>query len=266
MNPDYVHLSLWQLALSALLILLNILFSRLMQLELEKMLLIASCRMVTQLLLVGFVLKWIFAWDNPFWVVGLALIMATVASVSAVNRTRRRFSMIYWNSFATITVSAFLITGLAMSIVIRVDPWYDPQYVVPLLGMVLGNIINGVSLSLDRFLEDVALRRDQIETFLALGATKWEASHESLKESARAGMIPTINSMMVMGVVSLPGMMTGQILAGANPMDAVNYQIVIVFMIASASALGVIGILIFGVFRLFNRQHQLCPERLLRRR
>jgi putative ABC transport system permease protein len=107
------------------------------------------------------------------------------------------------------------------------------------LRMILGNALTGISLALDRLTEDLTVRRDQIESLLALGATRWEAAQQSIQEAVRTGMIPTINQMMVMGTVSLPGMMTGQIIAGANPTDAVRYQIVLIFAIAAGTGLGI---------------------------
>jgi putative ABC transport system permease protein len=131
-----------------------------------------------------------------------------------------------------------------------------------MLGMVLGNALTSTSLALDRFMEDLVNRQNQIESLLALGATRWEAAHETIKEALRTGMIPIINSMMVMGIVGLPGMMTGQILAGATPTDAVRYQIVIIFAIASGTALGTIGVILLAFRVLFNQQHQLRLDRL----
>jgi putative ABC transport system permease protein len=155
-----------------------------------------------------------------------------------------------------------LITNLTTLGIIQVQPWYDPQYFIPLLGMVLGNTLTGISLGLDRFMESLVNQRQKIETLLALGATRWEATHEEIKAAIRTGMIPMINSMMVMGIVSLPGMMTGQILAGANPLDAVRYQIIIIFAIASATALGTLGVVLLAWQSLLNSSHQLCLDRL----
>ena len=151
---------------------------------------------------------------------------------------------------------------MALVGIIRVDPWFDPQYAIPLLGMVLGNTLSGISLSLDRFVESLVQRRAAVETVLALGGTRWEAAHEHISDALRVGMIPTINSMLIMGIVSLPGMMTGQILAGADPADAVRYQIVIMFMIASAAALGAYGVVLFAYHRLFDPHHRLRLDRV----
>jgi putative ABC transport system permease protein len=261
-TPSYLTISNLQLVGAALLMLINGALSLLLRLGIEQQLLVGSLRMVVQLLLIGYVLEWIFTLENPIAVLSIALVMTAIAGVSAVDRTGKRFVGIYWNSFVSVLAAAFLVTGLAVGGILQVKPWYNPQYVIPLLGMVLGNTLNGISLALDRFLESLNSRQAQIEALLALGATRWEASHGVIREAMRTGMIPTINSMMVMGLVSLPGMMTGQILAGASPADAVRYQIVIMFLIASGTALGAFGIVMFAFFALLNAQHQLCLSRL----
>ncbi|MDT9200156.1 iron export ABC transporter permease subunit FetB [Limnospira fusiformis KN01] len=262
MSDDYLSLSYGQLGASVLLIIINVALSVQLRLGLEHSLAIASLRCVVQLLLVGYILEWLFALDNPWVVLAIALLMAAIAGISAVNRTSRRFAGIYWRSLLSVLVSALLITNLSVIGIIQVQPWYNPQYLIPLLGMILGNTLNGISLGLDRFMEGVVSNRNGIETLLALGATRWEASHKQIQTAVRTGMIPMINSMMVMGVVSLPGMMTGQILAGASPLDAVRYQIVIIFAIASASALGTLGVVILAWLALFSPSHQLLSDRL----
>jgi len=262
MSDNYMTLSYGQLATSVLLILINVILSLRLRLGLERSLVVASVRMVVQLLLIGYVLEWLFALSNPFPVLAIALLMAGVAGISAVNRTSRRFAGIYWRSLVSVLVAAFLITNLSVAGIIQVRPWYDPQYLIPMLGMVLGNTLTGISLGLERFMEGVTINRNAIETLLALGATRWEASHREVQTAVRTGMIPTINSMMVMGLVSLPGMMTGQILAGASPIDAVRYQIVIVFAIASGSALGTLGVVLLAWQALLSPTHQLRCDRL----
>ena len=116
--------------------------------------------------------------------------------------------------------------------------------------------MNGISLGLDRLGGELAAKRAQVEALLALGATRWEAARQPIQEAVRTGLIPIMNSMMVVGIVSLPGMMTGQILAGANPVEAVKYQIVIMFLIASGTALGTVSVVLLSYRRLFNTSHQ----------
>jgi len=159
-----------RLALSALLILVNVALSAALRLGLARSLLVASVRMVVQLLLVGFVLEWLFRQDNAPLIVLLGAAMAMIAGVSAVQRTRRRFAGIYLNSLLSVMAAAALVTGLAVTGLIQPQPWYNPQYLIPLLGMVLGNTLNGISLGLDRFMEGLRSGRDRVETALALGA------------------------------------------------------------------------------------------------
>ncbi|WP_017325909.1 iron export ABC transporter permease subunit FetB [Synechococcus sp. PCC 7336] len=261
--PDaYLQIGYGQVALASLAILANLGLSIGLRLGLTQNFIVASVRMTVQLLLLGLALGAIFALDTPYPVLAVGLLMATLAGISAVNRTRRRFPGIYWDSLVSVIGSAGIVTGFMLLGVIQVDPWFDPQYFVPLLGMVLGNTLNSISLALDRFMEGVASQRDLVEAKLALGATRWEAAHSLIRESLRTATIPLMNSMMVMGVVSLPGMMTGQILAGATPVDAVRYQIAIVFAIASATALGALGVTLLAYRSLLNDRHQLCLDRL----
>ncbi|HIK46924.1 MAG TPA: iron export ABC transporter permease subunit FetB, partial [Leptolyngbyaceae cyanobacterium M65_K2018_010] len=240
----------------------NVILSMALQLGLQRSLLIASLRMVVQLLLIGYILEWLFTQANPLVILAISLLMTTVAGVAAVNRTKRRFVGVYWNSLLSVLASSALVTGFALVGIVRAETWYAPQYLIPLLGMVLGNTLNGISLSLDQFMEGLNGQRHQIETLLALGATRWEAAQSQVREAVRIGMIPTINSMMVMGLVSLPGMMTGQILAGANPIDAVRYQIVIMFRIAAGTALGIVGVVLLAYQRLLSPDHQLRLDAL----
>ena len=131
--------------------------------------------------------------------------------------------------------------------------------------MILGNTLNGVSLGLDRLGEELDAKRDQVEALLALGATRWEAARAPIQQAVRTGMIPIVNSMMVVGLVSLPGMMTGQLLAGADPIQAVMYQIVIMFLIAAGTSLGTLSVVLLSYRRLFNQDHQFLPGRIVKR-
>jgi putative ABC transport system permease protein len=191
--------------------------------------------------------------------------MSAVAGIAAVRRTQRRFSGIWAIGLAAVAGSAWVVTGIALAAII--DPQFvqsrPAQYAVPLLGMVLGNTLTGISLGLDRLTGDLVSGRDAVELRLSLGATRWEAALPAIRDAVRTGMIPIINSMMVVGIVSLPGMMTGQILAGVeDPMSAVRYQIVIMFLIAAGVVLGVTGATLLSYRRLFNARHQFLGERI----
>ena len=256
------------LLIAAVLILVNGLLSVAFKLGLERQLIIAAVRTIAQLLLIGLLLKWLFERDDWTALVLIALVMTLIAGIAAVRRTGRRFPGIWKNSIVAVMASSWLVMGITLTAIIGPDVWQDhpAQYVIPLLGMVLGNTLNGISLGLDRLSEELLGKRDEVEMRLTLGATRWEAAHEAIQAAVRTGMIPIINSMMVVGVVSLPGMMTGQILAGAKPVTAVRYQIIIMFLIASGTALGTVGVVVLSYFRLFNRRHQFLYERISKAR
>lgn len=258
MNHAYQPLSYWQVGAAASLILLNGIVSLALRLNLERQLSVAAIRMTVQLLLVGLVLQWIFRLDGWYAVVALATLMTLIAGLSAVQRTKRRFTGIWMSSIISVWASSSFVAAVALLGIIQIEPWYKPQYAIPLLGMILGNTLSGISLGLDRFGNELTAHRDEVETLLALGATRWEAARDVVSEAIRTGMIPTLNAMMVTGIVSLPGMMTGQLLSGVDPIQAVNYQLVIMFLIAAGTALGTMGVVVLSYRRLFNQHHQLC--------
>lgn len=262
MPRPYLELSYIQVALAALLILVNGAISVLLELELERRLLLAAVCTIVQLLLIGLVLEWVFRVDRWYVVVAMMTVMTVTAGVAAIQRTHIRYPGIWTRSIVATWASSWLVAATALGAIIRVRPWYTPQYAIPLLGMILGNTLNGVSLGLDRLGGELAGRRDQVEALLALGATRWEAARGPIRQAVRTGLIPTINAMMVVGIVSLPGMMTGQLLAGTRPVEAVKYQVVIMFLIASGAALGTVSVVLLSFRRLFNEDHQFLDELL----
>ncbi len=261
-EPGALPIDAWHLALSAAFVLAAGLVSLGLRLGLEKKLLVASLRTVAQLLLVGYVLGWVFTLDSPFLVLGLLTIMIGAAARAAVRRSSRTYDGAEIGAFAMLAVTGLATTIGATQLVIGVEPWWRPQYVVPLLGMVLGNGLTGMSLCLDELTRSLDEGRAGVEADLALGATRWEAARGPLREAIRRGMIPILNSMMVVGIVSLPGMMTGQILQGADPTDAVRYQIVIMFMLAGATAFGCMLLGLWSYGRLFDECHRLRVDRI----
>ncbi|NIL95619.1 MAG: iron export ABC transporter permease subunit FetB [Planctomycetales bacterium] len=263
LNPTYIELDASRVALAALLILVNGAISLALRLGMARTLLVASARTVVQLVLVGMVLQWVFG-DRPWFVVlGLLMLMTFIAGVTAVQRNQRRYPGIWTDTMISVWVSSWLITSFALLVVIRdMQPWYQPRYAIPLLGMVLGNTLNGISLGMNALTEALVTRRDEVESLLALGASRWEAAAAAVRHAVRTGMVPIVNAMMVVGVVSLPGMMTGQILAQAEPLQAVKYQIVIMFLVASATGLGTVGVILLGYRRLFNADHQFLYDQI----
>jgi putative ABC transport system permease protein len=147
-------------------------------------------------------------------------------------------------------------------VILGEQPWYAPQYAIPLLGMLLGNTMNGIAISMDRLTQAAWDQRQVIEARLMLGERWDRAIMQYRRQALRSGMIPIINAMAAAGVVSLPGMMTGQILAGAPPVEAVKYQVLIMFLISAGTGLGTLVAVNIGARNLFDRRQRLCLDRL----
>lgn len=263
---NFISLTPWDLSLAALLVVLLAALSFRMKLGLGRQILVAASRTTVQLLLIGFVLRAIF--DNAHW--GWITLIATVMLLAAgreVKARQKRPLKGGWGfgvGAVSMFVSSFAVTLLALTVIIDGSPWYAPQYAIPLLGMLLGNTMNGISLGVGRLTEAAWQQRAVIEQRLLLGQNRLEAIVDLRRDSVRTGMIPIINSMAAAGLVSLPGMMTGQILAGAPPVEAVKYQILIMFLIAGGTGLGVMAALYLTARRLFDDRHRLRLDRLAR--
>jgi putative ABC transport system permease protein len=190
--------------------------------------------------------------------------MLLIAGREVMVRQERRFTG--WWGYAIGTVSMFLssfaVTVFALVVILGNDPWYTPQYAIPLLGMLLGNTMNGIAIAMDRLTSAAWEKRNIIEARLMLGERCDRAVSDLRVQAVRSGMIPIINAMAAAGVVSLPGMMTGQILAGAPPVEAVKYQILIMFLIAVGTGLGTLAAVTIGSRHLFDERERLCLERL----
>jgi putative ABC transport system permease protein len=271
MNGNYIQLDAWQVGIAAAMILISGAISLALRLGLEWRLFWASLRTIVQLLLVGLVLDWIFA-DRPWYIVlSMILLMTLTAGFAAVRRCERRYRGVWFDSMISMWASSWIVGAAGLFAVMQVPwqghghSWYDPQYSIPLMGMILGNTLNGITLGWDRFGDELVQKRDQIETLLALGGTRWEAALGVIQTAVRTGMIPIINTMMVVGIVSLPGMMTGQMVTGMTPEQAVKYQIVIMFLIAVGTTLGTVTVVLLSYWRLFTPWHQFIPGRILQR-
>lgn len=261
----YQNLSLIDISIAAALIVVNGVLSVVLKLDLERKLAIAAVRSVVQLLAIGYVLGWVFQFARWYIVLPLMMIMTVTAGLAASGRGRRTYVGQRVDSIVSIWAGSWLVAAVGLFAVIHIHPWYEPQYAIPILGMILGNTLTGVSLGMERMTEELTTGRGVVEMSLALGATRWEAAQGPARAAVRAGMIPTLNQMTVVGLVSLPGMMTGQVLAGQSPLQAVRYQIVVMFFIAAGSALGTVGAVLLTYRRLFSPEHRFMSGKLLER-
>ncbi len=261
---EYLVLGYFDIAMAGVFVLLNGVLSVWLKLGVSRNLALASLRMVVQLLLVGLLLKSLFAVQSPWLTLLVALFMVGFAAREIWARQERRLKG--WRGLSigggAMGASVGIVALVALTVLVRPEPWWTPRYSLPLLGMIMGNAMTGVSLSLDTL--HTALHREQraIEAQLLLGADKWQALRPFLRQAMRAGFMPSINAMAAIGVVSLPGMMTGQILSGVDPNEAVKYQLLVMFLITGATGFAVIFATLGSAKALTDSRHRLRLENL----
>ncbi|HHO52589.1 MAG TPA: iron export ABC transporter permease subunit FetB [Deltaproteobacteria bacterium] len=261
-----IPLSALDVALASSLLLLHGLLSAWLGLGLTRRVGVAALRSVLQLTLLGYVLAPVLAWEQPLLVFLLGGIMIMIGAREALGRVSRSHRGLFSSALGALALGGITTTILATTVIVRVQPWWSPQYLVPLLGMILGNALTGVGLGLERSLDQLDTGRVEVELLLARGATWWEASRPVVADAIRTGLIPILNSMSVVGLVSIPGMMTGQILGGVDPVLAARYQIVILFLIAGAIAVSTATAVLISTSSLFDAAHRLRIHRLQRKR
>ncbi|MFA7441407.1 MAG: iron export ABC transporter permease subunit FetB [Sphingomonadaceae bacterium] len=256
-------LGFWELAAAAVLVVINAALSLLLSLGFERALIIAAVRAAVQLLLVGLVLRTVFELGSPLLVGGIVLFMLVTASYEIASRQERRFAG-FWGfgvGAGAATVATLIVATFAL-ISLQPDPWFSPATVIPLVGIMLGTVMNGVSISLNAFNTGVVREHAVIDARLALGADRDIALKPLQRSAIRAGMIPIINSMSAAGIVTLPGMMTGQILAGMPPFEAAKYQILILFLLSAAAGFGALAATYVAVRRISDDRDRLRLDRL----
>jgi putative ABC transport system permease protein len=261
---DVIKLSFGDLALASLLILILAALSYRNALGVGRDVLVAGLRTAVQLTLVGLVLKVLFANAQWWWVTIMALCMWLIAAREVWARQKYPLRS-FWGigvGASAMFISSFSLTVLALVVMIQPQPWYMPQYSIPILGMLLGNTMTAVALGLDRLNSGAVQQKDVIEARLALGQRWREAICLLRADSVRVALVPAINAMAAAGVVSLPGMMTGQILSGTAPVEAVKYQILIMFLITGAAGIGAVTAVAVAARRLFDDRERLCLNRI----
>ncbi len=252
-----VEITSAQLVLCLLFVLIAGVTSLAMNLRLEKDLLIGTLRTFAQLFLVGYVLKIVFQINDVFLILLLYVWMIFWAAYTIYSRVNERTVPLFLPIFISMVISYMAVSIIVTAVILQVKPWYTPQYFIPLGGMIIGNSMNAIAIALDRLFADLRNRRNEIELAFSFGATYQEATIQIFRDVVKAGMIPSINAMMTVGLVFLPGMMTGQILAGVDPMTAVEYQIIIMLMLVASTTIGSI-LVVYTIRRFcFTKQHQL---------
>lgn len=257
MQGGIIDISWVNVAITTLLVIAAGLCSLYLKLKLESDIIVGTVRTFVQLFLLGYVLKYVFAFNNPLVIFLLFSFMIYFAASIISGRVKEKKVRYFLPVLASMFLSYMVINTFVMAVIIGVRPWYYPVYFIPVGGMIIGNSMNAIAVSMNIWFEDLKKDRDRIEMYLALGATPAESTAENFKGAIRAGMIPSINALMSVGVVSIPGMMSGQILAGTDPLIAVKYQIVIMLLLVGSTALSTVFALHLVRGRSFSGGRQL---------
>jgi putative ABC transport system permease protein len=239
-ESGFVIVSWWHVAGSALILVFVAILVKWLKLDIGYPLLIGTIRCFIQLTLVGFILEWAFAERFPAKILLILLVMTTVAAHTAYTRQKWRGRLLALSIFVTLALAVLLTMLPLLTLILTLKPWYSPQYSIPIAGMVLSNSLNGLMMYLERLHAELKQRSAEFEGYLSVGGTVWQSAMPMVRDAARSALMPPINQLAVMGVVALPGMMSGQIIAGSPPIEAVKYQIIIMYLLTGAIALAVL--------------------------
>ncbi|OUL34189.1 iron export ABC transporter permease subunit FetB [Nostoc sp. T09] len=234
---ELIKLDLADLAIAVGLMAIAVGLSAWEKLGLELNFVFATGRTILQLLVLGYVLDFIFAVDNVWAVLAILAIMLTITAIVARNRISQKLPHVLLWVWGSIFISTAITVFYSIFLIVQPERWYEPRYMIPLAGVVLGNAMNAAAIAGERLVNTINTSHSEIETHLSLGATPQQAITQYRREAIRAGLIPTLNQMMLIGMVALPGITTGQLLAGVKPPDAVSYEILLLFMVAFANLL-----------------------------
>jgi len=184
----------------------------------------ALARMLIQLLLIGYVLTYIFTSDSPYLIVLILSVMLVSASIISLRPMQKKDTSLYMKAFISITLGGLFTLVMIIFGVLNLNPWYEAKFLIPLAGMIFANSMNAVSISAERYESEVE---------------RGNIYEEARATAYKAALIPIVNALFAVGLVSLPGMMTGQILSGVDPLIAVRYQMMVMLMILGSAGISV---------------------------
>ena len=237
MSGNYYSIDIAGLLVALVMVAIAAGISSLMRMGIGGTLLWSACRALLQLCAMGFIMSFVIHSGNPWFVLLLIAFMLVAAVQITLSRAKGVPKGLVGPVLLSLVITMLIMMSTVVELVIRPQPWYAPQLVVPLTGMLLGNTVSTLAVGLSRFFESMRERRDEVDTLLALGATAWEAARPSIVSSIRLGLMPTTASLASAGIVTVPGMMAGQIIAGGDPLDAAKYQFMVLASIAALTLL-----------------------------
>lgn len=249
-------MNVWSLTFASSLVFIAMFVSYYQKLAIEKEIIVGTVRAVIQLTIVGYILHYIFAANNYLFTLAMICVMILVAGNNAAKRGKGIPGVFYY-----ITVSIAIAATITLAILVFFKAiHFIPQEVIPVSGMIIGNSMVSSGLTVSRLKDEIKSRALEIQTALALGATARQSVQKILKIAIKTGMMPTIDGMKTLGIVQLPGMMTGLILGGVDPINAVKYQIMVTFMLASTVAISCFSVAFLTYRRFFTAHHQLVQS------
>lgn len=254
MNSGVVEIGWVELVCAAGFMLVAAVISWKFELGQTKRIGISTLRCFLQLLACGFLLGYLFELQTWWLVLVVLLCMVAAAAQIATSRVKNKVKGLMPPVFASILLSSLVVLFAVVDGVIHADPWFNAREVIPIAGMIIGNAMSSTAVAIDRLFADMDARSDEMFSLVALGATPREAAFPSIKASIGAGMTPTLATMSAAGIVSIPGMMTGQILAGADPLGAAKYQIVVLMMITAANTVAIMMACFFTYKKRFSEE------------
>ncbi|MEK5433313.1 iron export ABC transporter permease subunit FetB [Lysinibacillus sp. FSL R7-0073] len=241
------------LSLTLIFVCIPLLLSKTLKLGLEKDTLIATLRSIVQLLAVGYILKFVFDANSYVYIFLMVALMILIATFNA-RKKGEGIKGITWKIALTLVMIEIITQGVLLGF--NIVP-ATAQYIIPISGMLIGNSMVLSILFLNRFTAEITSHKDQMELILSLGGTPKQAVHRQLINAVKASMIPTIESQKTIGLVQLPGMMSGQIIGGADPIQAVQFQLLIIFALLTTATLSSIMIGFLSYPALFNERMQI---------
>ncbi|RIA95841.1 hypothetical protein C1645_756478 [Glomus cerebriforme] len=260
---DDAPLEWYHVGIASAFILINGIISISFGLHLERSLFVSAVRCIVQLTLMGLVLEDVFRAQNPFIVLAMILLLVFLGANEIVfNTSKKRHTGMFFSVLFSLGLSTMIIGTIGSRYALNQERFWDPQIFIPTMGMLLGNCMSAIAVATSFALNQFSEQKEKIEMYLSYGASRWEAGRPVAVEAIRLAMLPTINSMSIIGLISIPGMMTGQIIGGAPIMVAVKYQQIIMFMISASTALGVLTTIFVCMFSCIDNSHRLRNDRI----
>lgn len=253
---EIVEIQIWQFALVYLLLVIVLLVMKKCKINQTKLLAVASVRMTLQLVIAGLILTYIFENPHPIFTVLYVAVMTTFAIHRVLSKNKEINKKFKIAIAFSLSLSGLCIISFFICVVVR-ESIFNPQYVIPISGMIMGNAMNGATLGIKTFKESFSGQKGKIDALLNIGVTPQKILLPFVNQALETALLPTLNSMIGMGIVSLPGMMTGQMLSGTLPKTAILYQISIMIAVCTVVCLSVFGSLYLGYKTMYNDKNQI---------